>query len=260
MTYEKLLYSVEDGVARIVMNDPETRNAASAQMGAELLDAINRAATESRAVMLTGAGKGFNSGANLGDVEDMLDDPMRDVGFLLDNYFNPIITAIKTMEQPVITAVRGAAAGVGAGIAMAGDLIICGEDSFFLQAFCHIGLAPDGGSSWLLTRAVGRVRAMELMLLGDRIHGPKALEWGLVNKVVPDEEVESTAMALARKLAKGPFSLGIIKRSAWAAADANLEASLSLERFGQRDACRSEDFVEGVRAFVGKRPADFKGR
>ena len=260
MSYEKVNYSLIGSVARIAMDDPATRNAGSAQMGEELVDAFNRAAGEARAVLFTGEGKGFNSGANLADAEAMLDDPDRDVGHLLDRYFNPVISRMKQMDQPVVTAVRGAAAGVGAGLAMAGDLIVCGETGFFLQAFCHVGLAPDGGSSWLLTRAVGRVRAMELMLLGDRLPGPKALEWGLVNFVVPDDEVEAKGMELAAQLAAGPRSLGIIKRVAWAASDATLEQSLSNERNGQREACRSEDFLEGVRAFGEKRKPEFKGR
>ena len=260
MAYEKVLYSLHDGVARISMNDPATRNAGSAQMGEELLDAINRAAFEARAVMLTGEGKGFNSGANLADAEAMLDDPMRDVGQLLDRYFNPLIVAMKNMEQPIVTAVRGAAAGVGCGIAMAGDMIVCGENAFFLQAFRHVGLVPDGGSSWLLAKAVGRVRAMEMMLLGERLPAPKAFEWGLVNRVVPDDEVETAAMDIAKALAAGPRSLGMIKRIAWAAADSTLENALIAERLGQRQACQTDDFIEGVTAFASKRAPDFKGR
>lgn len=260
MTYEKVLYSLDDGVARISMNDPATRNAGSAQMGEELLDAINRAAFEARAVMLTGEGKAFNSGANLADAEAIIDDPMRDVGTLLDRYFNPVIIAMKNMEQPIVTAVRGAAAGVGCGLAMAGDLVVCGEESFFFQAFCHVGLVPDGGSSWLLTKTVGRVRAMELMMLGERLYGPKALEWGLVNYVVPDDDVEAKGMELARKLASGPRSLGYIKHLAWTATDSTLEEALIHERIHQRDACRTEDFIEGVTAFKEKRQPEFKGK
>jgi 2-(1,2-epoxy-1,2-dihydrophenyl)acetyl-CoA isomerase len=260
-SYKKILYSLSvDGVARISMNDPATRNAGSAQMGEELVDAFNRASFESRAVLFTGEGKAFNSGANLADAEAIMADPMRDVGMLLDSYYNPVIIMMKNMDQPVVTAVRGAAAGVGCGLAMAGDLIVCGEGGFFLQAFRHVGLAPDGGSSWLLTRAVGRVRAMEMMLLGERLYGRQALEWGLVNRVVPDDEVESTAMELAAALAKGPRSLGMIKHVAWAAADSTLEEALVHERLHQREACRTEDFIEGITAFAAKRPAEFKGR
>jgi 2-(1,2-epoxy-1,2-dihydrophenyl)acetyl-CoA isomerase len=260
MDYAKVNYALADGVARIAMNDPATRNAGSAQMGEELVHAFNRAAGEARAVLFTGEGNAFNSGANLADAEGIMDDPQRDVGQLLDRYYNPVIVQMKAMEQPVVTAVRGAAAGVGCGLAMAGDLIVCGEGGFFFQAFRHVGLSPDGGSSWLLTRAVGRVRAMEIMLLGERIYGQQALEWGLVNRVVPDEAVESTAMELARALAQGPRSLGMIKRVAWAAADMTLEQALVNERLRQQEACRTDDFIEGVTAFRDRRKAQFKGR
>lgn len=259
MTYEKILYRVEDGVARIALHDPEKLNASSERMGVELVDALDRAAGEARAVMLTGEGKAFCSGANLADARMILDDPQRDVGRTLDRYFNPAILAIKAMELPVVTAIRGAAAGVGCGLAMSGDIIVCGESGFIFPAFRHVGLVPDGGSSWLLSRAIGRVRAMELMLLGGKIYGKQALDWGLVTRVVPDDEVEGTAMAFARELAGGPRSLGLIKRNAWAALDSSLETALVAERLAQREACRTEDFVEGVTAFAEKRKPRFRG-
>lgn len=260
MDYEKILYHVEGAVARIALNEPETRNASSEKMGIELVDALDRAAAEARAVVLTGEGKAFCSGANLAGAAAMLDDPFRDVGRTLDRYFNPAIIAIKTMPIPVITAIRGAAAGVGCGLAMAGDLIVCGEDGFFFLAFRHVGLAPDGGSSWLLSQSVGRVRAMELMLLGGKLPGSKALEWGLVNRVVPDAEVDATAMAMAAELAAGPASLAMIKRLAWAALDSSLETALVQERLAQRQACRTDDFREGVTAFREHRKPTFTGR
>jgi 2-(1,2-epoxy-1,2-dihydrophenyl)acetyl-CoA isomerase len=129
----------------------------------------------------------------------------------------------------------------------------------FLQAFRNIGLAPDGGSSYLLTRAIGRPRAMEMMLLGEKLRAATALEWGLINRVVADDDVDTAGLALAKQLATGPKSLGIIKRVAWAALDASFETALSNERVGQREAGRTEDFIEGVAAFRGKRPAQFKG-
>lgn len=260
MVYEKILYSVTDGVARISLNDPATRNAVTEAMGTELVDALDRASKEARAVLITGEGKGFCSGANLADAVAMLDDPMRDVGGQLDRVFNPALVAIKTMDLPVVTAVKGSAAGFGAGLAMAGDVVVLGESGSFFLAFRHVGLVPDGGASWLLSKAVGRVRAMELMLLGGTLRAAQALEWGLVTRVVPDDELESTAMDIARELAAGPRSLGMIKKMAWAALDASFETALTAERLGQRDAGRTEDFVEGVKAFGEKRKPRFKGR
>lgn len=260
MTYEKVLYALSAGVARISLNDPATLNAGSELMGRELIAALDRAAGEARAILLTGEGKGFCSGANLASAAAMLTDPRRDVGALLDVAFNRVIVAMKSLELPIVTAVRGPAAGVGAGIAMAGDIIVCGEGGYFFFAFRHIGLIPDGGSSYLLSRAIGRVRAMDIMLRGKKIYGPQALEWGLVTEVVPDDEVETTAMAIARELAAGPRSLGLIKQQAWTALDDSFETVLSSERRLQRRACRSEDFAEGITAFREKRKPEFKGR
>ena len=174
--------------------------------------------------------------------------------------FNPIIHQMRSAEIPIVTAARGAAAGVGCGIAIAGDIIVAGESAFFYQAFRHVGLSPDGGSSYLLTRAVGRVRAMEMMLLGPKLGAAKALEWGLINRVVPDAEVDYAAIALAQELACGPRSLGIIKRVAWSALDASFETALSNERAAQREAGRTDDFAEGVAAFRERRAPSFTGR
>jgi 2-(1,2-epoxy-1,2-dihydrophenyl)acetyl-CoA isomerase len=260
MGYAKLLYDLTDGVARIALNDPATLNAATEEMGAELLDALNRAAREARAVLLTGEGRAFCSGANLADAQALLDDPMRDGGEQLERAFNPAILAMRDMEQPIVTAVPGVAAGVGCGIALAGDVILCAESAYFFFAFRHVGLVPDGGSSWLLARAVGRVRATRLMLLGEKIGAAEALDWGLVSRVLPDAELPAAARELTASLAAGPKCLGMIKRLAWDAADSDLDTALQNERRLQCDASRTEDFVEGVKAFAERRKPRFKGR
>lgn len=260
MDYTKILYALADGVARISLNDPATLNASNEVMNTELLDALDRASMEARAIVLTGEGRSFCSGANLENAGNMLDDPMRDVGRALDRTLNPCVVAMKNMDIPVVTAVRGPAAGVGCGLALAGDIIVCGEGGYFFFAFRHVGLIPDGGSSWLLANAIGRVRAMDVMLRGKKVYGPQALDWGLVTEVVPDDEVEARAMDIARELASGPRSLAFIKHQAWQAVDSSLETALVSERVLQQRACRSEDFIEGVTAFREKRKARFTGR
>ena len=229
-------------------------------MAREIIDALGCAAGEARAVLLTGEGRGFSSGANLVDAQRLLDDPMRDVGLAIEKYLNPMILAVRSLGLPVVTAVQGAAAGVGASLALAGDLIVCGHSAYFLQAFRNVGLVGDGGASWLLARAVGRVRAMEMLLLGEKVSASKALEWGLVNRVYEDEALRSAALELAGRLAAGPRSLGMMKQVAWSSNDLTLEEAMLLERSTQLDAGRTDDFAEGLRAFLEKRPPKFNGR
>lgn len=260
MAYDKILYEIIGDVAFIRMNEPATLNAMSLQMGEEVLDALRRAEQESRAILLGSVGRGFCSGANLAEGGIDLNDPQRDMGGRLDGVFNPIVYQMRASEVPVVTAVRGPAAGVGCGIALAGDMIVAGEGAALIMAFRNVGLASDGGGSYFLTRAIGRVRAMEMMLLGKKLPAATALEWGLINRVVPDDQVDDAALELAQQLAQGPRSLGIIKKLAWATLDASFETSLSNERVAQRDSGRTDDFIEGVAAFREKRPAAFKGK
>lgn len=257
----KVRYALEDGVAILTMADPATMNAAGLDMAIDLTNAFKKAETEARAVVLTGEGRGFCSGANLagGGPATRDGDGPRDAGAALESTYNPLVTRMRDLPIPLVTAVNGAAAGVGCSLALMGDLIVAGESAYFLQAFRRIGLVPDGGSTYLLPRAVGRARAMEMMLLGEKVPAKTALEWGMINRCVPDADLMSTAKALAKELANGPASIAMIRKIGWASLDNDWKEQLHLERVTQRDAGRTEDFVEGVTAFLQKRPAKFKG-
>jgi len=257
----KVKYQLENDVAFITMSDPATLNAIDPTMSGELGDAFARAVGEARAIVLTGEGRAFSSGANLSasSAPRLDDDGKIDVGAHLEKHYNPFVSKLRDLDIPFVTAVNGAAAGVGCSFALMGDLIVAGESAYFLQAFRRIGLVPDGASTYLLPRAIGRARAMEMMLLGEKIAAAKALEWGLINRCVPDADLLSNAPTLALELAQGPKALGMIRRLVWASLDAAWEEQLHAERVAQRDAGRTQDFTEGVSAFLQKRKADFKG-
>ena len=266
MSYQKIKVARDGAIAVITLSDPTTMNAAGMDLAAELLHALKAAAVgdpPARAIVLTGEGRGFCSGANLqaGPGGGALDgDGLPDAGAGLETVYNPLVTYLKEMPIPVVTAVNGAAAGVGCSLALLGDLIVAAESAYFLQAFRRIGLVPDGGSTYLLPRMIGKARAMEMALLGDRVPAAQALDWGLINRVVPDAELMTTAMGLARTLAEGPASLGLTRQTLWASMDADWPAQLHRERMAQRTAGKTEDFREGVAAFLAKRPAQFQGR
>jgi len=258
--YTKIKYATEGKVAIITFNDPATLNAAGIDVGEQLTHAFGRVAANEggvRAVVLTGEGRGFCSGANLSS--SGAGGP-RDAGAALETVYNPLVTAIRDLPVPIVTAVNGVAAGVGCSFALMGDLIVAAESAYFLQAFRRIGLVPDGGSTYLLPRAIGRARAMEMMMLGDKIQAPKALEWGLVNRCVPDAELMSTALGLANELANGPRSLAMIRRLVWDSLDTEWRAQLKAEAVTQTEAGKTDDFREGVTAFLQKRPAAFTGK
>ncbi len=262
MSYTKIKVSEDGPITVIAFADPATMNAAGVDTAQELTAAFDAATAEgssTRAIVLTGEGRGFCSGANLsggagaGGVSG-------DAGSSLETVYNPLVTKVRNLKVPLVTAVNGAAAGVGCSMALMGDLIVAAESAYFLQAFRRIGLIPDGGSTYLLPRMIGRARAMEMALLGERLPAAKALEWGLINRVVPDAELMPTAMALAGELARGPASLGLIRQTIWDSLDTDWADQLSLEAKRQSIAGRTEDFREGVAAFLQKRPAEFKGR
>jgi 2-(1,2-epoxy-1,2-dihydrophenyl)acetyl-CoA isomerase len=260
MSEPLVLMQIEGGIATLRLNDPERLNALSSDMATELHEALTKAEREARAVVLCGSGRGFCAGANLQNLNERFKQPDFDAGSLLESRINPLMRSIRELKVPIITAVRGAAAGVGASIALSADIIVAGQSAYFLQAFRRIGLVPDGGSTFLLTRAVGRVRAMEMMLLAEKLPAPKALEWGLITRCTPDDAVESEALRLAAELAAGPtVAIGLIRKLAWAAAESDFGTALEAERKAQFHTGRTEDFREGVSAFLAKRPAQFRG-
>jgi len=260
MSYRKIELVLNDGVALVRLNEPETLNALSTEMSSEVSAALAELGATARALVLTGSARGFCSGARLTGAGMALGDEGVDVGGALDTHYHPLMRQLRELPIPWVSAVNGAAAGIGCSLALAADLIVAGESAYFLQAFRRIGLVPDGGSTFLLAKAAGRVRAMEMMLLGEKLPAAKALEWGLINRVVPDAEVEAAAMTLAGELAAGPtVALGLIRKAAWAALESSWDEALDLERALQRQAGRTNDFLEGVTAFREKRPARFKG-
>ncbi|KSB89634.1 enoyl-CoA hydratase [Caulobacter vibrioides] len=265
--YEKIRLEARDGVAVVTLSDPASLNAASPEVARELAQAFGAIAAgkvEARAVILTGEGRGFCSGANLSSGatagRPMDADGKPDTGAALESVYNPLMTLLRDFPLPIVTAVNGPAAGIGCSLALIGDIVVAAESAYFLQAFRRIGLVPDGGSTYLLPRLVGKARAMEMMLLGDKVPAATALDWGLINRCVPDAELMPKALELARALAEGPASLGAIRRLVWDSLDADWVGQLHAERHAQRACGKTEDFIEGVSAFLQKRPAAFKGR
>ena len=216
-----------------------------------------------RAIVLTGEGRGFCSGANLAagsaSARELDVDGKPDAGRALETIYNPLVTIMRDSPLPLVTAVNGAAAGIGCSFGLLGDLIVAGESAYFLQAFRRIGLVPDGGSTYLLPRLIGKARTMEMVLLGERLPASTAADWGLINRCVPDDQLMATAMELAKALATGPWALGSIRNLIWESLDADWSDQLHAERMAQKDAGRTQDSREGVIAFLQKRPAQFTG-
>jgi 2-(1,2-epoxy-1,2-dihydrophenyl)acetyl-CoA isomerase len=261
--FETLDLAVADGAATITLNRPDKLNAWNLQLGIDLRAAVEQVAEDEavRAVLITGAGRAFSSGADLSESREEGDDGLPDLRARLKDRYHPIIVGIREMPKPVITAVNGPAVGIGCSLALSADLILAAESSYFLLAFVNIGLIPDGGSTAFVPARVGLARAAEMMLLGERVEAAKALEWGLVNRVVADDELRGEADALLARLAKGPtraYANGkaLLNRRMYADLHGQLEAEADLQ--GEQGA--SPDFIEGVVAFMQKREPNFTGK
>lgn len=261
MSYETIGYEVSAGVATITLNRPDKLNAFTEEMHGELQAALDAAETadDVRAIVITGAGRGFSAGQDLGDrVFEEGVEP--DLGDTLERFYNPLIRRLRSLNMPVICAVNGVAAGAGANVAMACDIVIAARSAKFIQAFAKIGLIPDSGGTYALPRLVGEARARGLAMLGDKLSGEQAAAWGLIWQCVDDDQLMETAGGLAAHLAKQPtVGLGLTKRAINASLDNDLDTQLDLERDWQRAAGKTEDYAEGVRAFMGKREPTFKG-
>lgn len=266
MEYENLIVRREEKVAVLSLNRPKSLNALSPELIKELTAAFNAAATDPDigAILLTGEGRAFSSGADLsGDPNDLPrgSDGQLDLGLALEDLYNPFVQAMRDTPKPVVAAVNGVAAGAAAGFAMAADLTIAARSAYFLQAFVNIGLMPDAGCTYTLGQAVGPQRAMGMAMLGERISAEQARDWGLIWDVVEDEALPEAGLALATRLSKGPLkALGHIKQAIHTGQSGTLDGQLQLERELQCACGRTDDFVEGAKAFVEKRRPHFNGR
>ncbi|MBX9885728.1 MAG: enoyl-CoA hydratase/isomerase family protein [Novosphingobium sp.] len=260
MSYETIRVENLGLVRRIVLNRPERLNACPPNMAVEIGDALYDL-EGARAVLITGEGRAFCSGADLAATGKRSVAGGAGSYKALTEHYNPMIAKLSRLPVPLVTAVNGVAAGVGCSLALMGDFVIAARSAYFLQAFVNIGLVPDGGSSWLLPRLIGKPRALQMMMLGERVPAEKAEEWGMIYKAVDDAALADEAMALAERLANGPtVALGVMRQNVARALETDLPAALLIEAEGQWKAGDSADSREGIQAFLEKRKAEFKGK
>lgn len=261
-TYETVIWEQAGGVGRITLNRPDNLNAWNKQFGEELRQVVNgeAAAASVRAVLIMGAGRGFSSGADLKGGFDPAEDGLPDLRKTLEDDYHPIIVGVRELQKPVVAAIHGPTVGIGASLALACDLVLAAESTFLSLAFVNIGLMPDGGSTLFVPAAVGKARSFEMALLGGRVSAAKALDWGLVNAVHPDDELAAAAEKLIQGLAAGPTrSYAASKRALNQRFYPDLQSQLALEAELQHSLARTQDFQEGVLAFLEKRDAAFQG-
>lgn len=261
MTHEFITTELRDGVRVITLNRPEVLNSINRPMATEVRAVFEGAATDeaTRAVLLTGAGRAFCAGQDLAEAMPS-GDVLPDLGDFVRDSYNPLVRAIRTLEKPVVCAVNGVAAGAGANLALACDIVLASEDAHFVQSFARIGVIPDTGGTFLLPRIVGLARATALTMMAEKIPAQKAEEWGMIYQTAPGHLLLETAFGTARYLATQPTrALGMIKRAFNHSLGIELDAQLAYEEELQREAGRTADYAEGVRAFLGKRRAEFRG-
>jgi 2-(1,2-epoxy-1,2-dihydrophenyl)acetyl-CoA isomerase len=262
MSYGTILFSVDAGIARLTLNRPDKLNSFNTQMHGEVRDALGQLpGSGARVLVLTGAGRGFCAGQDLGDRAVVPGSAAVDLGESIDKYYKPLVLALHGLPMPVIAAVNGVAAGAGANIALACDIVIAAHSASFVQAFSKLGLLPDSGGTWTLPRLVGQARSLGLTLLGEKLPAETAAAWGMIWQCVADAELGSTVDALARQLAAAPTrGLAWTKAAIRGGWQRSLAEQLDVERDAQRELGRSFDYAEGVAAFTEKRTPRFTGR